>query len=285
MDKIEILPGNQIVYPWSLTDVDNSVKEGLLSSYKIIGDNIVLDDFNSLVSYNSSSISIRVQPGKVIQDGCLLNLLDEEVLTLDLSTLDATGILVGYIFFSSPSQEFKLGLVHLTSTGLGDWDSDNNKIVLDVYKFIKDTSNNVTSVYSTQQSSIEIDGNLYYKKGIHHSNLNISNVFNFLVRQNKYVKEDYLAEFNDLIFADTTLNAFTITLPENPPVGSHITIIDAAGTFWEHSLIVNPNGSKINNITTNQFFRFKHSVTDFYYSGEGWIYNVTRMWSLKGGSF
>lgn len=286
MSKIEVTPSNQMVYPWALGNITDDVKEALMSSYRLIGDNIVIDDFDSFISFNSNSISLRVTKGKAIQDSCLLELLDDEVLTLDLSSLDATGILVGYIFFSAPDNNFKLGLTYLNSAGIGDWDNTNNKIVLDVYKFIKDINNNITSVSSTQQNSINIDSQIYYKKGIHHNNLNISNLFTFLVRQNKYITENYTAEFNDLIFADTSNHALTITMPTDPPIGSHITVIDAVGTFWENSLIVNPNGDKINNITTPQFFRFKHSVIDFYYSGKnGWIYNITRMWSIKGGTF
>lgn len=285
MSKIELTPVNQVVYPWSLTNIDTEVREALTTSYKIIGDNIVIDDFNTLITFNTTHAFIRVTPGKAIQDSSLLELVNDEVLALDLSMLDATGILVGYIFFSDQDIEFKLGLTYLTSTGIGEWDNVKNKIVLGTYKFIKNTNNEVTSVYATQQNSILIGSDTYYIKGIHHNNINLSNMFNFLTRQTKYVSENYNAEFNDLIFADTSDHAFTIFLPQNPPLGSHITIIDTNGTFWEHSLLVDPNGSKINGISTHQFFRFAYSVTDFYYSGNQWIYNITRMWTVKGGTF
>lgn len=287
MSKVEITPSVQNVYPWGVTGISSEVQQSLTKTYSVIGNNIILDGFESTISYTDTNVNILIQPGKAVQDSSFLELENSENLTLNVTSLNPAGKLVSYIFFSGESSEFKLGLVYLNSSNIGDWDELNNKIILNIFKFTLDTYHRINSFYKTEQNHIEINSKIYYKKGLHHDNVNISQLLTFLGRKSKYINSDYTADFNDLIFADTSTDAFTIYLPQSAPIGSHITIIDSAGTFWEHSLALNPNGSKINNIASQQFLRFKNSVTDIYYSGEqnGWIFNVTRMWALKGGTF
>ena len=55
----------------------------------------------------------------------------------------------------------------------------------------------------------------------------------------------YTAVDGDQIFANTTANPITVTLPASPPVGSEVTFIDARGTFNSNNLIINRNGSNI----------------------------------------
>ncbi|MFW6242614.1 MAG: hypothetical protein ACOC2W_00485 [bacterium] len=287
MSKVETTPQSQKVYPWSIDGIDQDTKVSLQSTYKMIGNDIVLNNFSTTISYNNNNVNVTVHPGTAIQDSSLLELEQSEILTLNVSGLDQSGTLVSYIFFSEENSEFKLGLVYLDSSNSGDWDLLNNRIVLNTYEFTKDTYNSIISAKSTNQDYITINGTTYYRKGIHHDNIYISNLLISITNVSKYVKADHTATLNETVFVDTSNGPFNLYLPINPPIGTKVTIIDCAGTFWENSLRVEPNGSKINGMETHLFFRFKNSITDFYYSGDqyGWIYNITRMWSLKGGTF
>ena len=68
----------------------------------------------------------------------------------------------------------------------------------------------------------------------------------------------YTAVAGAQIFANTTANPITITLPASPAVGDEVTIIDASrGTFASNNLTVDRNGQPINTasnltLTTNR---------------------------------
>ena len=61
----------------------------------------------------------------------------------------------------------------------------------------------------------------------------------------------YTSVDGDQIFANTTSNPITVTLPASPSVGQEIVIIDARGTFGSNNLTVARNGSNINSAASN----------------------------------
>ena len=103
-----------------------------------------------------------------------------------------------------------------------------------------------------------------------------------------FITSNHDALSNETVFTDTSSGTFDVTFPSMPSLGSKVTIIDAAGSFNVNALRIISNGGKINGSAISHLdLVFKHSVTVFYYSGVnyGWIYNITRMWAVEGGTF
>ena len=86
----------------------------------------------------------------------------------------------------------------------------------------------------------------------------------------------YTAVNGDQIFANTTANPITITLPASPSVGEEITIIDARGSFASNNLTVDRNGQPINTATSNLVLSNNgQSITLVYVdSTRGWAYKT-----------
>jgi hypothetical protein len=76
---------------------------------------------------------------------------------------------------------------------------------------------------------------------------------------------------------DTTLTAFTVTLPASASVGDQVQILDYAGTFNTNNLTVNPNGLKIQTDTGNRYFNTNRIALTFTYI------DSTQGWSLSSG--
>jgi hypothetical protein len=55
----------------------------------------------------------------------------------------------------------------------------------------------------------------------------------------------------DMIAADTSANAFTVTLPSNPTVGDAVIILDAQSTFGTNNLTIARNGKLIRGAASN----------------------------------
>ena len=78
------------------------------------------------------------------------------------------------------------------------------------------------------------------------------------------------------IFANTTANPITITLPSSPSVGNEVSIIDARGTFANNNLIINRNGEPIEGAAANDTLSTNgQSITLAYVdSTRGWTYKT-----------
>lgn len=283
-------PMEQMVYPWGFGDeLTLETKQALQSMYKAIGNNIVLDGFKPTVSFTQTHITFIITKGTAIQDSSLLELKENINVVFDASStdIDPAGKFVLYLFFSAESEKFEVGVTYLDGSTQDEWDDIGNLIILNIYNFTKDTYNRVTNITEFEKEWIIINGNTYYKNGLHRNNIFLTNLISTIEYSNKYIKSNYTATPNETVFADTSENNLIINLPNKPPLGSKVVIIDAAGTFWDKSPRVARNGGKINGQDTDLFLRFQHSVTTFYYSGDvyGWIYNITRMWSVEGGTF
>ena len=89
----------------------------------------------------------------------------------------------------------------------------------------------------------------------------------------------YTAVDGDQIFANTTANPITVTLPASPAVGSEVTFIDARGTFNSNNLIVNRNSQPIRGAASNLDLATNNQSIKLRYTNatKGWqyVYNQT----------
>ena len=78
------------------------------------------------------------------------------------------------------------------------------------------------------------------------------------------------------IFANTTANPITVTLPLSPSIGDEVTIIDTRGTWGSNNLTVDRNGLKINTGTSNLTLSNNgQSITLVYVDAtRGWAYKT-----------
>lgn len=84
----------------------------------------------------------------------------------------------------------------------------------------------------------------------------------------------YTATNKNRILADTTVAAFTITLPATPVQGWSVTIADAGGTFDLRALTVAGNGANIMGSAASVALVVKNVATTFVY------HNPTRGWVI-----
>ena len=86
----------------------------------------------------------------------------------------------------------------------------------------------------------------------------------------------YTAVKNDQIFATTSTDAITITLPASASAGDEITIIDISRSFASNNLTVNRNSHKINGDASNLVLNTNGQSIILVYTGttQGWVYKT-----------
>jgi len=86
----------------------------------------------------------------------------------------------------------------------------------------------------------------------------------------------YTAVNGDQIFANTTTNPITVTLPASPSTGDEVVIVDARGTFGSNNLTINRNGEPIEGAAANDTLSTNgQSITLAYVdSTRGWTYKT-----------
>jgi hypothetical protein len=74
-------------------------------------------------------------------------------------------------------------------------------------------------------------------------------------------------------FVNTAINTLTVTLPATPAVGDSITIVDYARTFTANSIILYPNGNKIQSNTANVVLNTNGQSVSLVYAdaSQGWL--------------
>ncbi len=80
----------------------------------------------------------------------------------------------------------------------------------------------------------------------------------------------YLAQANNHIFADTTNEGFTITLPSTPSIGNKVIIQDSMSNFDINNLTVARNNETIMNISDDMLLSTKNEKIEFVYTGTDW---------------
>ena len=78
------------------------------------------------------------------------------------------------------------------------------------------------------------------------------------------------------IFANTTANPITITLPASPSTGDEVTVVDARGTFGSNNLTFDRNGSPINSAASNLVLSNNGQALTLVYvdATRGWAYKT-----------
>ena len=113
---------------------------------------------------------------------------------------------------------------------------------------------------------------LVYSDG---TNVNLGMKTKGYITVNSSTVTAYTASAGEQIFANTTANPITITLPTSPATGDEITFIDARGTFNSNNLIVNRNGQPINTGTSNLTLTTNGQAFTLVYV------DATRGWAFK----
>ena len=114
---------------------------------------------------------------------------------------------------------------------------------------------------------------LVYSDG---SNVNLGLQTKGYITINSSTVTTYTTSAGEQIFANTTTNPITITLPTSPSVGDEVTVIDARGTFGSNNLTLNRNGQPINTGTSNLVLSTNGQAITLVYvdSTRGWAYKT-----------
>lgn len=80
----------------------------------------------------------------------------------------------------------------------------------------------------------------------------------------------YTAVRGDLLFADTTGGAFTITLPVTPVLGYKVTVHDVAGNFATANLTIGRAGETIMDTASDLVLSTNNETVELVYSGSDW---------------
>src|SRR6476646_6523736 len=73
-----------------------------------------------------------------------------------------------------------------------------------------------------------------------------------------------------LIYADTTLGGFTLTLPASPSNGSWFTFVDTKNMWGTNNLTIGRNGNNIDGAASNVVLNVSSGVRTFVWDGIGW---------------
>ena len=81
---------------------------------------------------------------------------------------------------------------------------------------------------------------------------------------------NYTAVAGDFIFADTTLGAFTITLPTGPVIGDIVEILDSTSNFSTLNVTVGRNNETIMGLTNDLILALDNTSAFLIYTGTDW---------------
>ena len=114
---------------------------------------------------------------------------------------------------------------------------------------------------------------LVYSDG---TNVNLGMQDKGYITVNSATVTTYTTSAGEQIFANTTTNPITITLPASPSTGNEVVIVDARGTFGSNNLIIDRNGEPIEGVAANDTLSTNgQSVTLAYVdSTRGWTYKT-----------
>jgi hypothetical protein len=88
-------------------------------------------------------------------------------------------------------------------------------------------------------------------------------------RRLDYISDPQILGSGISAFVDTSLGSYTLSLPEDPELGSTVTIVDPFD-WKDNNLIIDRNGSTIENIAENLIVDIGKIVVNFFYTGETW---------------
>ena len=112
---------------------------------------------------------------------------------------------------------------------------------------------------------------LVYSDG---TNVNLGMQDKGYITVNSATVTTYTTSAGEQIFANTTTNPITITLPASPSTGDEVSFIDARGTFGSNNLIIDRNGSNILSTAANLTLSTNGAAFTLVFvdSTRGWAY-------------
>ncbi len=143
---------------------------------KTFGNDIVLNGFGfSNLNFSANLISTTIAAGLAIEDQTLIEISDIVNLDIDVTSYEDSGSLVVYLEYqwlqTVTENPVRMKLSYVSSDGTeinpDGWTHNRDRLVLAIYEFAKDPSNNVTSVNEITDTikRVFIDGQWYYKFG------------------------------------------------------------------------------------------------------------------------
>lgn len=176
-----IEPFDQRVFQFGTSSSDVFLSRVANSIYKIFGDDIVMYglEINAL-TFDSTHIHVTINPGALIQDNTLLICPSETQLSLPLNGLDSAGKVVivsryGYLeTFEQNQQQLLLNYVDQTEAPVHDFIAAKDRVVLGIFDFAKDESDNVISVTESTTKTIIINSKEYTVRGYTDENKRIT---------------------------------------------------------------------------------------------------------------
>lgn len=91
-----------------------------------------------------------------------------------------------------------------------------------------------------------------------------------------FISSNYTASNGDVVMANTSAGAFSVTLPLNPEIGERVDIYDAQSSFATNNLTINRNGQFMNGAAGNVVANINnvHIALVFNGGSQGWsLYN------------
>ena len=115
----------------------------------------------------------------------------------------------------------------------------------------------------------ELDG-LNVQGNLKKAGVDVATVDDLPVRVSHNRTTNYAAEGGDIILANTSAAAFTVTLPLGPILGDLVTFIDTGGSFNTNPLIVARNGKAIMGLAEDMSLDIQNVSVTFIYSNGDW---------------
>jgi len=88
-----------------------------------------------------------------------------------------------------------------------------------------------------------------------------------------YKDANYTASADELVFADSAVAAFTVTLPAGPSAGDYVGVWDCGDNAGTNNIIVGRNGNTINGAASDFTIGADGGKVDMVYTGSTWEYN------------
>ena len=169
-------PYQQRLFDFNTTDSKLYLSRASNQLLKFLGNNIVLNGFTySNLLNTTNTISLDVAPGLAIIDQTLIEVSDTVSLDIDATPYDSSGHLVLYLSYqwlqTVTENPLRIKLAFVSSDGssvLPDgWTPSRDNIIIGIFEFTKDASNNITSIseISTSPKQLLINGQTYSNFG------------------------------------------------------------------------------------------------------------------------
>ena len=168
-----IEPFDQRVFQYDTEKSDVFLSRVANSVYRIFGDDIIMSGLElTSASYSSDSVTLAVEAGYALQDNTLITTNEVVSLQLDgVSGLDPSGKIAifcnyGYLqTFEQNKHSFNINYVDVTGNPLYGFIEARDRLLLGIYDFTKDGSDNVISFTPSNDEYMTVNGNVYWVRG------------------------------------------------------------------------------------------------------------------------